>query len=70
MYLIVCDSKQSIISTLQSEGHSYDVNKTCEMIVKFLKYREEKNVDDIRCDIAMGERCSCFFPNHLDYFIS
>lgn len=38
------------------KGHSYDVNKTCEMIVKFLKYREEKNVDDIRCDIAMGER--------------
>ena len=61
MYLIVCDSKQSIISSLQSEGHNCDVNKTCEMIVKFLKYREEKNVDGIRCDMAMGERCSLVF---------
>ena len=37
-------------------GHNYDVNKTCEMVANFLKYREENNADGIRCDIAVGER--------------
>ena len=33
-------------------GHEFDIDKTCEMLEKFIVWRREYGVDDIRRDIA------------------
>lgn len=35
-------------------GHGFDMEKTCRMFSKFLKWREDNKVDDIRDDILYG----------------
>ncbi len=35
-------------------GHDFDIDKSCEMIEKFLAWRQEHGVDEIRREIAEG----------------
>lgn len=37
-------------------GHEYDVDKVCDLYEKFLKWRDENGVDEIRRKIVLGER--------------
>jgi hypothetical protein len=43
-------------------GHNFDVEKACEMVEKFLRWRRENNIDEIRRNIAEGMNHPRKFP--------
>mmetsp|Transcript_23884 Transcript_23884/g.35042 ORF Transcript_23884/g.35042 Transcript_23884/m.35042 type:complete len:321 (+) Transcript_23884:108-1070(+) len=45
-------------------GHNYDIDKTIEMIAKYIEWRKQSNVDEIRHDIVYGgKNHPSKFPN-------